>query len=223
MQFSQISRKGSVMIWKAALRISFTAMIPTCTTLLIFSHAPDRNEVIPFQIPEKNDEIAVQPVVKILLIQLRALLTVEVIPLQIPEKNETIPFQIPSKKLLTELHASSHVVPNQPSTVSASALKVSAQLVKVFTKKSQTPPKISLTPSQTRSQSPVKIPAKTSNRPTSTSRTSPRILLICWNTPSNTGASSSQKPFQTALSTSVKFSKSKPSSLSLSVIVWPNF
>ena len=222
LQFSQISRKGRVMIWKAALIISFTAMIPTCTTFLIVSHAPDRNEVIPFQIPEKNDEITVQPVVKMLLIQLRALLTVEVIPLQIPEKNETIPFQIPSKKLLTELHASSQLEPNQPSTVSASLLNVSIQFVKVFTTKSQTPPKISLTPSQTRSQSPVKIPANTSKSPTSTSSTAPRMLLICWNTPSNTGASSSQKPFQTALSTSVKFSKSKPSSLSLSVMVWPN-
>ena len=56
----------------------------------------------------------------------------------------------------------------------------------------------------------------------STSSTSPRILLICWNTPSKIGAISSQKPFQTALSTSVMSSNSKPISLSLSTIVCPN-
>ena len=106
--------------------------------------------------------------------------------------------------------------------MSASPLKVSIQFVKVATTKSQTPPKISPAPCQTRSQSPVNIPANTSKSPTSTSSTTPRILLICWNTPSNTGASSSQKPFQTALSTSVMSSNSKPSSLSRSVIACPN-
>ena len=42
LQFSQINRNGSVMIWKAALIISFTAMIPTVTMFLIVSHAPDK-------------------------------------------------------------------------------------------------------------------------------------------------------------------------------------
>ena len=50
MQFSQINRNGSVMIWKAALIISFTAMIPTVTMFLIVSHAPDKNPVIESQI-----------------------------------------------------------------------------------------------------------------------------------------------------------------------------
>ena len=211
LQFCQINWKGRVMIWKAAFRISPSAMTPTCTTFLIVSHVPDRNEVIPFQIFENVVAIVSSvPVMK------------ETIPSHIPVKNEAIPFQIPSKKSLTALHASSQLEPNQPRTVSASPLKVSIQFVKVATTKSQTPPKISPAPCQTRSQSPVNIPANTSKSPTSTSSTTPRILLICWNTPSNTGASSSQKPFQTALSTSVMSSNSKPSSLSRSVIACPN-
>ena len=41
LQFSQINLNGSVMIWKAALKISLTSMTPNCTTFLIFSHAAE--------------------------------------------------------------------------------------------------------------------------------------------------------------------------------------
>ena len=54
------------------------------------------------------------------------------------------------------------------------------------------------------------------------SRASFRILLICWNTPSKIGASTSQKPSQTAFITSVMSSNSNPSALSLSTIPCPN-
>ena len=59
LQFSQINRNGSVMIWKAALIISFTAMIPTVTMFLIVSHAPDKNPVIESQIFVKVSWISV--------------------------------------------------------------------------------------------------------------------------------------------------------------------
>ena len=38
--------------WDRVWQISPSAMTPTCTTFLIVSHVPDRNEVIPFQIFE---------------------------------------------------------------------------------------------------------------------------------------------------------------------------
>ena len=41
LQFSQINLNGSVIIWKAALKISLTSMTPNCTTFLIFSHAAE--------------------------------------------------------------------------------------------------------------------------------------------------------------------------------------
>ena len=53
LQFCHIIWNGSVMIWKAAVRISPIAITPTCTTFLMVSHAPDRKEVIAFQIFEK--------------------------------------------------------------------------------------------------------------------------------------------------------------------------
>ena len=77
------------MIWKAAFRISPSAMTPTCTTFLIVSHVPDRNEVIPFQIFENVVAIVSNvPVMK------------ETIPSHIPVKNEAIPVPDPLEKVL---------------------------------------------------------------------------------------------------------------------------
>ena len=88
------------------------------------------------------------------------------------------------KNVLTFVQTVSQSVPNQPRTVSAREVNVLIQFSKVATTKSQTAPKTSWTPCHTISQSPVKIPAKMSNRPVRISRASLRILLICWNTPS---------------------------------------
>ena len=126
------------------------------------------------------------------------------------------------KNVLIFVQTVSQSVPNQPRTVSAREVNVLIQFSKVATTKSQTAPKTSWTPCHTISQSPVKIPAKMSNRPVRISRASFRILLICWNTPSKIGASTSQKPSQTAFITSVMSSNSNPSALSLSTIPCPN-
>ena len=144
------------------------------------------------------------------------------IPVRIPEKNDEIAFHVSEKNVLTFVQTVSQSVPNQPRTVSAREVNVLIQFSKVATTKSQTAPKTSWTPCHTISQSPVKIPAKMSNRPVRMSRASLRILLICWNTPSKIGASTSQKPSQTAFITSVMSSNSNPSALSLSTIPCPN-
>lgn len=88
--------------------------------------------------------------------------------------------------------------------------------------KSQTEPKMPLTPSHTCDQLPVKIPINTSRIPVITPRTPSRILAICVNTPSNTGARKLHNAFQMADTTSLKFWKSKPNALSLSVMPFAN-
>ena len=134
------------------------------------------------------------------------------------EKNEVIPFQISTKNCLIFVQVSSHVVPNQPHTVSNMPRSMFPRDCRIPTNPFQIPTNISFIPFQHCSQLPVKIPINTSSIPVNTSRTVPSTLEIISNAASNIGANTEQKPSQIAFTTSPKFSKSKPRAFSLSTM-----
>ena len=174
LQFSHTKRNGSVMILNAASKSEPINRIPTCTTFLMFSHTPVKNDVIPFQIFVKNVD--------------------------------------------TEVHTAFQLVPNHPRTVSAIPRIRFNAAVKIPVIPFQMPENISLIPDHICSQFPVKSPINTSSSPVSTSSTVPRTVEMILNAASNTGARSSQKPFQIFFSVFTTAVKSILRAASLSLI-----
>ena len=222
LQFSQINRNGTVKISNAALKNSAIAIITTVITFLIVSKTVDTKSLIVvnmlltvFQIPVSTSEIVV-------LTAVHAVVTAFFIPSRMPVKNDTMPFQMFSKVVLMLFHTSSHEVPNKPRKASATPLIVSRILLIYSFSPFHTLSNIPFTASQHPCQSPVNNDTKKSNTPVITFSVVSMIFAILLNTPSMIGANILQKPSQIALTTSPKFSKSKPSELSLSVICCPN-
>ena len=115
-------------------------------------------------------------------------------PSQRPVKKSTIPCQRLVKKSPIPCHMVFQSVPNQPRITLAIPINVSHTAWNVPLIASQTPPNISCTPCQHRSQSPVNRPMKISKMPEITSNRPPRTEPISSNAPMNTGASNWQKP-----------------------------
>ena len=59
LQFSQIKRNGSVIMSNAASKIEPINITPVCTTFLMVSQMPVKNDTIPFQIVAKKLEMPV--------------------------------------------------------------------------------------------------------------------------------------------------------------------
>ena len=222
LQFSQINRNGTVKISNAALKNSAIAIITTVITFLIVSKTVDTKSLIVvnmlltvFQIPVSTSEIVV-------LTAVHAVVTVFFIPSSIPVKNDTMPFQMFSKVVLMLFHTSSHEVPNKPRKASATPLIVFRILLIYSFSPFHTLSNIPFTASQAPDQSPVNNDTNKSNTPVITFSVVSIMFAILLNTPSMIGANKLQKPSQIALTTSPKFSKSKPSELSLSVMCCPN-
>ena len=222
LQFSQMNRNGTVRISKAALKNSAIAMITTVITFLIVSKTVDTKSLIVvnillkvFQMPVSTSEIVV-------LIAVHTVVTVFTIPSSMPEKNDTMPFQMFSKVVLILFHTSSHDVPNKPRNASTTPLIVFRMLPIYSFSPFHTLSNMLFTASQHPCQSPVNNDTKKSNTPVITFSVVSMKIAILLSTPSMIGANTLQKPSQIALTTSPKFSKSKPSELSLSVMCCPN-
>ena len=183
----------------------------------------------PFIIGTNMFIIRANPIINMFLIKLTTVLTTVLIAFQaiekaffifskIPPIKSVIPFQIFEKNELTPDHNSSQLVPNQDKNTSVMLKNVLIQFSKVPTIKSQTEPNISLTPFQTRSQSPVNIPTKMSNIPRITLKIDDKATSICLNVPIKSGAINLQKADQMAFITSVMSLNLKPRALSLSTI-----
>ena len=127
-----------------------------------------------------------------------------------------------SKVVLMLFHTSSHEVPNKPRKASATPLIVFRILLIYSFSPFHTLSNIPFTASQAPDQSPVNNDTNKSNTPVITFSVVSMTFAILLNTPSMIGANKLQKPSQIALTTSPKFSKSKPSELSLSVMCCPN-
>ena len=197
-------------------------MITTVITFLIVSKTVDTKSLIVvnillkvFQMPVSTSEIVV-------LIAVHTVVTVFTIPSSMPEKNDTMPFQMFSKVVLILFHTSSHDVPNKPRNASTTPLIVFRMLPIYSFSPFHTLSNMLFTASQHPCQSPVNNDTKKSNTPVITFSVVSMKIAILLNTPSMIGANTLQKPSQIALTTSPKFSKSKPSELSLSVMCCPN-
>ena len=133
-QITRLKRNGSVRICTAAENSSLIAMIPTCTTFLMVSHAVDaafeiafhtelavelmafqvfsKKLRIPSQIPVKKSLIAVQTEVAVVWMLLHTDLAVELIEFQVDEKNDVMLSHTPMKNSLMLVQTSSQEVPN---------------------------------------------------------------------------------------------------------------
>ena len=219
--------------FQTVVKTVFIAFITVLTTVDIALIAPDTFSLIASQTAimislqfsqmNLNGRVMISNAAsRIAAINIIAVWTVFLMPSHRPVKKSTIPVQRFTKKSLIPVHTSFQLVPNHPSTTSATPRSTFMMLVKELTMKFQMDKKMPFTPSHTCDQLPVKIPIKISRIPVMIPSVSSSTFAIYVNTPSNTGARKSHRPFHIADTTSPKFSKSNPSALSLSVIPCAN-
>ena len=158
--------------------------------------------------------IVVRTVVKNPEIAFHTVVATVFIPLIVLVKKVLMLFQVLEKNVFTLVHTVSQSVPNQERNTFATPLSVSSTVEKIDLMPSQIEENTPFTASHAPDQFPWKRLLNTSKRPSSTSSTVPNIVEITWNAPSNTGASTSQNLFHTALMTSVMSLKEKPRAFS---------
>ena len=155
--------------------------------------------LIVFSTEETAVEMAVQMVLKVVWILVRTVVknpdtavNTVVATLWIAEtvfeKKLLIPFHTVSKKLLILPQTVCQSVPNRPRNTSSALFNAVSVVVNTDFTPSQMLEKIPFTASHAPLQLPENTLEKTSHRPSSVSRTPPRMVAIFWNAPSTSGA-----------------------------------
>ena len=155
---------------------------------------------IVFSTEETAVEIAVQMVLKVVWILVRTVVkkletavNTVVATLWIAEtvfeKKLLIPLHTVSKKLLILPQTVCQSVPNRPRNTSSALFSAVSVVVNTDFTPSQMLEKMPFTASHAPLQLPENTLEKTSNSPSKVSRTTPRMVEIFWNAPSNSAAS----------------------------------